>query len=194
MGWLRINRRKDKGITDENLLANYQASHDSNDLEILFDRHLHLIYGVALKYLHDREQAQDATMQIFEKLIAYLKSNKIINFRSWLYSTTKNHCLMELRKRTATEKINNNYFMESEEYFHPIDEVDENTLGILEKCLELLNDNQKECVKRFYLNNNSYQQIADSTGYEIKNIKSYLQNGRRNLKQCMERNEEKAKI
>lgn len=194
MGWLRINRKKEKHITDVKLLANYQASHDPADLEILFDRYLHLIYGVALKYLQDRDLAQDATMQVFEKLIAYLKNNEILNFRSWLYTTTKNHCLMELRKKATTEKINNNYFMEYEEDFHPIDEVDENTLNILDKCLELLNDNQKKCVKLFYLKSNSYQQIADTTGYEINKIKSYLQNGRRNLKQCLEKNEEKAKL
>jgi RNA polymerase sigma-70 factor (ECF subfamily) len=59
----------------------------------------------------------------------------------------------------------------------------------LEKCIETLGDEQKQCVKLFYLQEKCYKEITESTGFDMNKVKSYIQNGKRNLKICMEKNE-----
>jgi RNA polymerase sigma factor (sigma-70 family) len=56
----------------------------------------------------------------------------------------------------------------------------------LKKCIDQLKDEQKECIKLFYLEEKCYQEIAESTSYELKKVKSYIQNGKRNLRICMD--------
>ena len=55
-------------------------------------------------------------------------------------------------------------------------------LNQLEKGLEELKEDQKIGIKLFYLESKSYQQIADQTGWDLKKVKSEIQNGKRNLK------------
>ena len=191
MSWLRSGKKINKK-SDEDLLNDYRIEGKAEALTILYDRYIHLVYGVCLKYLMDREKARDATMQIFEKLILLLKAHEIKSFRAWLYSTAKNHCLMELRKKENVTKIDGYLFMEFEDESHPIDDLDELRLQVLEKCIQELKDQQKQCVHLFYMQSNNYEQIAQITGFDLKKVKSYLQNGRRNLKICMEKNETKA--
>lgn len=191
MSWLRSGIKNDQK-SDEDLINDYRHGNDPEALAILYDRYIHLVYGVCLKYHHDREKAQDATMQVFEKLIQLLKTHEIKSFRAWLYSTAKNHCLMQLRKKDDVIKIDGYLFMDSAEESHPIDDLDELKLQVLENCLQELKYQQKQCVQLFYLQNNNYEEIVKITGFGLKKVKSYLQNGRRNLKICMEKNETKA--
>jgi RNA polymerase sigma-70 factor (ECF subfamily) len=129
-------------------------------------------------------------MQIFEKIIVELKVNKIRNFRSWLYVVSKNFCLMEIRKKQTTVDIsqliekNDEFIMESSMEMNPIDEDPEDIK--LKKCLETLSSEQKQCIKLFYYKEKCYKEISDITKYDIMKVKSYIQNGKRNLKNCME--------
>lgn len=156
---------------------------------------MHLVYGLCLKYFKNREESQDASMLIFEKLIDAVKKHEIQNFKSWLYVLSKNHCLMTLRsKKTKGIEVDietETTIMESTYQLHPMDENDlEDDLTKLEKCISELQDEQKRCVEMFFLNKRPYQFIANETGFEIKKVKSYIQNGKRNLKICMESNSE----
>ena len=156
---------------------------------------MHLVYGLCLKYFKNREESQDAVMQVFEKLIEAVKKHDIQNFKSWLYVLAKNHCLMAIRSRKSKQldslDSSSNILMESDYIMHHTDEGDlEEDLGRLEKCIEELQDEQKQCVELFYLKKKPYQTIVDSTGFEMKKVKSYIQNGKRNLKICMEKNSE----
>lgn len=191
MRWLSSGRKIKESLTDEALIAGYKLNADPEAITIIYDRYIHLVYGVCLKYLKDREEAQDATMQLFEKLIQLLKDHEIQNFRSWLYSTARNHCLMHIRKKGGTHKIDGALFMELADEIHPIDDPDEETEVRLQHCIDNLREQQKICIELFYLKNNNYDQITVVTGYDLRKVKSYLQNGRRNLKMCMEKNEEK---
>ena len=171
----------------------YQNEPNSEIVGIFFERYSALVFGVCLKYLKDRESAKDATQDIFKKLINDLKKYDIGNFRSWLYTISKNFCLMQLRKKDPLgERNNNEYFlanvMESSENWHPnTKDQDATEVENIEECLDALAEDQKECIKSFYYKKKSYAEIAKSAGIDLKKVKSLLQNGRRNLKICLEK-------
>ncbi|MFO7671308.1 MAG: sigma-70 family RNA polymerase sigma factor [Bacteroidales bacterium] len=177
--------------TDEDLLGRYQDSGNLDLLGELYARHMHLVYGVSLKYLGDPEEAKDATMQIFEKLISELSGQEIRHFKSWLYVLTRNHCLMKLRSKKSGEKRLEGLkteveFMESGDDLHPMDRSDPSIEQALRECLDKLKAQQKECIELFYYKKMCYREISDSLGMAEKKVKSFLQNGKRNLKICLE--------
>jgi RNA polymerase sigma-70 factor (ECF subfamily) len=177
-------------MPDLELVRLYKQSGDMNVLGVLFSRYMNLVYGVCLKYLKDRNESKDAVMQVFEKLTQTLRTHEVTWFKSWLYTTTRNHCLMQLRaKKGPNVEITETLVMESALREHPEDgqELEEN-LAKLEKCLERLNEEQQQCVRLFFLQQKSYRQISDVTGFDFNQVKSHIQNGKRNLKNCLERN------
>jgi RNA polymerase sigma-70 factor (ECF subfamily) len=193
---LTIGRKHKPDDSDESLLNQYRSSGNLDVLGGLYSRYMHLVYGVCLKYLKNRDDAKDAVMQIFNKLIDELRNYEIKQFKSWLYVITKNHCLMQLRSQKTAERRINNYkiehvtSVESSIELHPIDKDDaENDLH-LKECIENLNDEQKNCIRLFYFENKCYHEIAESLNMNEKNVKSHLQNGKRNLKICLEKRNE----
>jgi RNA polymerase sigma factor (sigma-70 family) len=179
-----------KLLDDPELIRLYKASGELEIVGELYNRYTSLVYGVCLKYLKDRDESRDAVMQIFEKLIQSLKTHDVEHFKSWLYVTARNYCLMQIRasKGKIFEEISPS-IMESDSILHLEDEpAKEANLSKLEKCMEELGDEQKQCVKLFYLQEKCYKDITESTGFDLGKVKSYIQNGKRNLKLCMERN------
>jgi len=188
-----------KSRTDDDLINEFSSSGNLEALGELYSGYMHLVYGVCLKYLRNREESQDAVMHIFEKLITEIPKQKIENFSSWLYVVTKNYCLMQLRSDKSRElkyrewTIDPGSVMEMSYDLHPIDREDHNTDEALADCIERLKDEQKECIRQFYYESRSYSEIANSLGVDEKKVKSYLQNGKRNLKLCLEEKNEKEK-
>ncbi len=183
---------KHPDITDEELLLLYKSKGSLDTLGELYSRYMHLVYGVALKYLGDRDEAKDTVMQIFEKLITDLPGHEVRNFKSWLYVLTKNHCLMQLRSQKSADGKMEGYkteqeFMESEQDLHPLDKEDHSMEEALKDCIEQLRSEQKQCIDLFYYKKLCYQEIAERLGMNEKKVKSFLQNGKRNLKICLER-------
>jgi RNA polymerase sigma factor (sigma-70 family) len=179
-----------ENLTDEELILLYKKAGDVTTLGRLYDPYMPMVYGVCLKYLKSREESRDAVMHIFEKLVTILKSHEVTHFKSWLYVTTKNHCLMILRsnKSRKLHQINEG-IMEMEEFAHPDYEDDlEINMIRLEKCIDELSAEQKQCVQLFFLQQKCYKEITTLTGFDDGKVKSYIQNGKRNLKICMERN------
>lgn len=179
--------------SDEELLMLYRKHGRLEILGALYSRYMHLVFGVGLKYLGNREDAQDSVIQIFEKLIIELPKHEVKNFKSWLYVLTKNHCFMALRsgkgeKKRMEEWKSEQVFMESGEIMHPIDREDDALKDALNACIEKLKIEQKSCVKLFYYEKQSYKEIAEKMQLEEKKVKSLLQNGKRNLKICLESN------
>jgi RNA polymerase sigma-70 factor (ECF subfamily) len=173
--------------SDVDLLKRYGSNGDLEILGVLYQRYMHLVYGVCLKYLKEPEASKDAVMQIFEKLVEKIPEQEITHFKSWLYVVTRNHCLMSLRqqqKRKNTEAI----FMESSAILHLNGESEEYHAKLITKAITALSEEQQHCIKLFYFQSLSYQQIADETGYELKKVKSYIQNGKRNLKIYLDQN------
>ena len=182
--------------TDLELIARYKQSDDLEVLGILYNRYIHLVYGVSLKYLKNPDESQDAAMQVFEKLIESLKKHDLQNFKSWLHVTTRNHCLMELRSRkTRGIKTDADLSLVSDMEFttsaHPNNEPSiENDLTLMKQCIEKLPEEQKRCIELFYLEQRSYKEVSLLAEFELKKVKSFIQNGKRNIKNCIEQNRE----
>ena len=157
-------------------------------LGALYNRYMELVYGVSLKYFKNPEQAQDAVINIFEELVSKLKKYEVLNFKSWLYQLTKNHCLMKLRSKKGTVISLVDNIMHLSENNHQDDmQEKEGQFIIMEECIEQLPAEQKETVRLFYLNEKCYKEIAEMRKLDINKVRSFIQNGRRNLKLCMEK-------
>lgn len=174
--------------SDNELVEAYRRTKELSVLGELYNRYMDLVYGVCLKYLKTSDDAQDAVMNVFEELIGKLLKHDVDNFKSWLYTLAKNHCLMRLRseKKTVLTSMKDE-FVQSEENLHPEDALskEENFLQ-MEDCLKQLSADQRKAIELFYLQEKCYNEIAAETGLEWKAVRSFIQNGRRNLKLCME--------
>jgi len=178
--------------TDKELVDLYKKSTGLEALGELYQRYMDLVYGVSLKYFKDSEKAKDAVMQIFEELVVKVKKHDIENFKSWLYKVAKNYCLMQLRSPRNLKTVEiNPAIMQNEENVHlnGVMEKEEN-LSRMERCLETLQEEQKNVIQLFYLQQKCYNEIVEATGHEWNHVRSLIQNGRRNLKICMEKREE----
>ena len=175
-------------LSDKELIALYKQSGDLELLAALYQPHMELVYAVCLKYLENRESAKDAVMVIFEELIIKLKKHEIENFKGWLHTVAKNHCLMQIRSAKhlkisefhpddmqLTDSVHLNGIMEKEEHLHQ-----------LKDCLQTLSSEQKTIVELFYLQQKCYKEIATVMNMDWNKVRSHIQNGRRNLKICME--------
>jgi RNA polymerase sigma-70 factor (ECF subfamily) len=176
-------------LTDADLVVLYKESGDLAVLGELYQRHMDLIYGVCLKYLKDPEQSKDSVMAIFEELTLKLRKHEVAHFRAWLHQVARNHCLMYLRSPR-----NKNSLPLPEELMHSVENEHLNAvmekeqhLQDMTKCLEQLNPEQKQVVESFYLQERSYQEIAEQTGLDWNRVRSLIQNGRRNLRICMDK-------
>lgn len=179
-----------KELTDQELLERFYADHDNEWLGILLQRYTLLLLGVCMKYLKNEDEAKDSVQQVFLKVIQELHKYKVEYFKSWLYMVAKNHCLMRLREKQGkiTAEINEKLTAQPEE------ETDrqllvnnDRTLAMMEEALKELNPEQRQCVTLFYLEKKSYQEVSDATGYSLLQVKSYIQNGKRNLKIMIEK-------
>lgn len=176
-------------LSEHELLLEYRANGDLEVLGELYERYMPLVFGLCLKYFKDEERSKDAVMHIFEELVKKLKLHEVNNFKSWLYTLCRNHCLMALRSSSKHEfvPIEENV-MENEAFVHlDIDETRESKLHVMEKCIEKLPAEQKDTIRLFYLEQKCYKEVSDITGYELNKVKSYIQNGKRNLKICIEK-------
>jgi RNA polymerase sigma factor (sigma-70 family) len=177
--------------SDEELLARYQAGGDARHLGQLYERYMPMVYGVCVKILRDPGKAEDAVMNIYEELARKAKEHTVESFRGWLYVLARNHCLMEWRKnhRRPTDY----HAPEDMVHYDAVEEAFEVELPApedksLETCLAALPDLQRQSVQLFYLEEKSYKEIATLLAEEVGKIRSYIQNGRRNLKICLEKN------
>lgn len=183
---------------DEEMVLSYRQKQDPEILGMLYKRYMHMVYGVCMKYLKNREDSQDLVMQIFEVLMRDILRFEVRNFKGWLYTVTKNQCLMKLRAlkkiRDSKQMLLPEEFMESTAILHPIDEAeDDEMMARLAICMEQLNDWQRTCVEQFYYQHKCYKEIAAEMKLDENKVKSYIQNGKRNLKICMDDKKEVAK-
>jgi len=184
--------KKKEYSSDEELLRHYKKSGDKELFADLFKKHVSMVYGTCLFYLQDKNEAQDATMQLFEKLLLDINNREIDNFKGWLSFVVRNHCISLIRKNKSLTKNIKSYYefeyetpdLEQEEKINATSE--DKLLENMKACLPKLKENQRLCVELFYLKNKSYQDIANETQFSLNEIKSYIQNGKRNLKLLIE--------
>lgn len=186
MAFLRSDKREN--IDDSELVSRYRFSHDSTYVGELFQRYTHMVFGVCLRYLKDEELARDAVMEVFEKVMTDLKKHEVDNFRTWVYSVAKNHSLMALRKEKTLRPHKDNYqnfvkeIMETDDPMHLNGASEVEMDKRLEEAIISLNEDQQKCIRLFYFEKRSYEDIEQMTQYNYKQVKSHLQNGKRNLK------------
>jgi RNA polymerase sigma-70 factor, ECF subfamily len=183
--------KKYQPLPDAELVERYRSTPDPEVLGELYQRYMVLVYGVCMKYLKNREDSQDAVMQIYETLVREIPRFQIRHFKSWLYGVTRNHCLMKLRKdssdRLKLDEISSGMFMESASDFHLMEEKEDEALKEhLKDCMEKLKEEQRRCVELFYYRQRCYREIAAELMLDENNVKSFIQNGKRNLKNCIE--------
>lgn len=174
-------------ISDQELLEKFYSDHDNQWLGIVLQRYTMLLLGVCMKYLKNEEEAKDAVQQIFLKAITELAKYKVVYLKSWLYMVARNHCLMKLRDKNIFIPVEEKTALTAVETDKKELADKELTLTLLETSLKELNSEQKTCVTLFYMQKKSYQEIVDTTGYSLLQVKSYIQNGKRNLKMLVEK-------
>jgi len=188
-------------LSEAEVLAAYRQNGEVAALGELYAKYMHLVYGVCLKYLREPEAAKDAVMQIFEKLITDLRQHEVRNFQTWIHTTARNHCLMRLRAQGRhpeqplppqlnsggdADEENAATFMELGTWEHPLDNDPEAMFTALEIGVAKLAPEQKQCIELFYLQEKSYKEVSELTGHDLSKVKSYIQNGKRNLKIYLE--------
>jgi RNA polymerase sigma factor (sigma-70 family) len=184
-----VNTDKYKSATDQQLLDNFYSDHNPEWLGILLPRYTLLLLGVCMKYLKNEDEAKDCVQQIFLKAITELNKYRVEFFKSWIYMVAKNHCLMKIRDghgkipvelterhmSTTDEEADTEHFLQNDR-----------AIELMAEALQALSAEQQQCVTLFYLQKKSYQQISEATGFTLMQVKSYIQNGKRNLRLMME--------
>ncbi|MGZ8538612.1 MAG: RNA polymerase sigma factor [Flavisolibacter sp.] len=176
-------------INDQQILGYFKADRNNQWLGILLQRYTLLLFGVCMKYLKNEEEAKDAVQQIFLKTITELQRYEVEYFKSWLYMVAKNHCLMKLRDKPGrvVDIKDQMIVTHDEESSKQLHIEKDKQLDLMNTSLNELNAEQKQCVTLFYLEKKTYQEIAEETGYSLMQVKSYIQNGKRNLKILLEK-------
>jgi len=188
-------KEKPDQYSDQEIIAWYREDRDPEWIGILFERYTHLVLGICLKYLKSEEDSKDAVMQIFENLMDDLVTHRVDHFKSWLYTLTRNHCLMQLRKIRTVNRYHEaeliklrESIMESADEMHLNNERElDHMLEALSSGIAMLSKEQSKCIELMYLKEKSYKEIASLTGYNLKQVKSYIQNGKRNLQKILNR-------
>lgn len=176
-------------MTDAELLQRFHQEKQSEWIGLLLQRYTLLLFGVCLKYLKDEDEAKDAVQQVFLKVLTEVDRFKITYFKAWLYTVAKNHCLMQLREKQGKKigGLTDSMALQHEDLKLFDLKEDETTYLFLEQALQELTPEQQDCIRLFYLHKLSYQQVSEKTGYSLLQVKSYIQNGKRNLKSIIEK-------
>lgn len=174
-------------LSNEELFELYKNGHQATYFHELYRRYIPMLYGLCLKYFGNEPDAQDAVMDLFERLSEKIANYEITNFHSWLYTVAKNHCLLKLRNEKRAFFVNiDETVVENSDFFTLLDEEKTNDeKSALEFCMNELGEEQRKSIEFFYYENKSYADIVDLTGYTLQKVKSYIQNGKRNLKNCI---------
>jgi RNA polymerase sigma factor (sigma-70 family) len=187
-----FRNRKKEPLTEAQRLSAYRQTGDVGLLGEVYAPYMEMVFAICYKYLRDEDESKDAVMQIFEKLVQDLKIHEVGNFKSWLHSVARNHCLMQLRSKrvfVGSEEINEENTTwdlqtnESEDIF-----TLDRQLNSLSKCMQSLVSEQRVSIQLFYVEEKCYRDICNETGFDFNKVKSYIQNGKRNLKICMDKN------
>ncbi len=183
-------RRKDiAGKNDEELIEAIGKG-DREALGGLWDRYAHLLFGVGMKYLKDTEKAKDVVIELFADLPEMLKKHEVMKFRPWIHTVMRNRCLLELRKEKGNASIEEQIVAIEDE---DASELHEQDLRALESAIEKLDPQQRTCITLFYMQRYSYKEIAATAGMTVDNVRSNIQNGRRNLRIMIQRNDQRNK-
>jgi RNA polymerase sigma-70 factor (ECF subfamily) len=187
-----FRNKKTEKLSEAQQLSMYQQTGDIGVLGELYAPYMEMIFGICYKYLRDENESKDAVMQIFEKLVADLRSHEVGSLKNWLHSVARNYCLMQLRSRrifVGTDELSDDV-QNADLQSSDLDDIFilDTQLSALDKCMQTLISEQRESIRLFYVEEKCYKEISSETGFDFNKVKSYIQNGKRNLKICMDKN------
>jgi RNA polymerase sigma-70 factor (ECF subfamily) len=175
-------------LSDEDILQKYQVSFEAEYIGELFRRYVPLLYGIGLKYLQSADKAQDAVMQLFETITTQTPLNEIKEFKTGICTLMKNRCLQTLhenhQEKPADSQTNTIEQHEILSIFEK-EQTDEKR-RMLQMQVKKLPVEQRIPIIRFFTDEMSYMDIADSTGHKLKQVKGLIGDGMQNLKTYME--------
>lgn len=181
-----LRRRSIVNASDEDLVRLLREGHRSA-LADLWDRYAQLLYGVGMKYLKDPEQSKDEVVELFAGLKELVQKHEVKAFRPWLHTVMRNRCLQALRKVRPTTELPSELLRATEDHDNSEAMIHEATLQALEQAIEQLAPDQRACITAFHLERYTYQEVAERTGFAVEQVRSHLQNGRRNLRIILQR-------
>jgi len=194
MLWL-TGKKNYQSLDDKELIVIYRKRGDNSAMGALFERYSHLVFGVCMKYFKDEDTSKDATLQVFEKTMQDLKRFEIEKFSAWIHKVARNYCLMQLRSKKIMIPVDDEEGISTDRMmgqgFSTNPEQQDNKeaqLSLLEEGISKLNEEQKICIELFYLKRYSYQDVSEISGMSLNEVKSHIQNGKRNLKIYMMNN------
>lgn len=142
------------------------------------------VFRLAYSILKDRAAAEDAAQ---ETLVRVWKALPGFDGRAalgtWIHAITRNTCLMEIRRRRPTVSLDD---PDADEAHHAAaaasvgpgaDPERDNLL----RLLETLPRNQQEAVRLFYLEDRSYEAVAQALGMPLGTVKNLLHRARKKL-------------
>lgn len=177
-------------ITDQALIVLFKKDEDNKWLGVLLERYTMLLLGVGMKYLQNEEEAKDMVQQVFLKALEEIPKYEISFFKSWIYMVAKNHCLMKLRSQKGKQAIE---FADHHESITDagkeieILKIKDFNFELMEESMNELSTEQKQCIEYFYLQKKTYQETAELSGFSMMQVKSFIQNGKRNLRISIEK-------
>lgn len=175
---------------DDFFVKAYRQTGEQRYLLVLFERYQHLILGLAIKQLKSANEAKDLCSEVYELISIKLLKHDVNHFKSWLYRVVFNCTLQRLKKRSSFVSINETDFFDEESMDFTVSDHPKVKAAKIDDeihdCIDQLKHEQKNCIELFYLQEFCYNEIAEQTGYLLKKVKSYIQNGKRNLKLCLE--------
>lgn len=181
-----FKRKNIKKLDDRELIERYKKTGSNKYVEALFERYFHLVFGVCLKYLKNEYESNEAALAIYERVLKDFEDKEIDNVSAWLYVVTRNYCFTYLRTKGRALKRESEYEVEIQNAPEVDDtadyEVKEKQLTKLEQAIEKLKAEQKQCIELFYIQQHCYKEVSEKTGFSMNEVKSHIQNGKRNLK------------
>jgi len=183
--------RKYTQLSDEQIVEKYQSGHDVYYAALLFERYNEMTVSLALSYLKNETDAEDAVMESFEIMVTDLKKAEVKNFGGWYYSVVRNHLLKVKRKRerySSVDLIEGYHDSAGEDAKFESIFNDDQTDGdrLIDETLKELKPMQAKCLQLFYLDGKSYKEIVSELKISEKEVKSHVQNGKRKMKIILE--------
>ncbi|MEL6655687.1 MAG: sigma-70 family RNA polymerase sigma factor [Bacteroidota bacterium] len=185
---LKVLKSQDQK-SDEELVRQFQQSGDRFLLGLLLRRYSQSILGTCHYYLRQPQDAEDAAMEVCELIVRQLqKPKEIKRFKDWVFIIARNYCFRKLKDNKRLTELSTEWekdFLNSDVQYELGDTLyvqEEALYARVDAEIQQLNEQQRLCLTAFYWQGEKYKDIAARYGMTTDEVRSAIQNGRRNLR------------
>lgn len=184
---------------DENKLVNKAVKGDNSAFEALMEKHMGIIYNIALRMTANQDDAEDMTQEIMIKIFRSLGSFKgNSKFSTWIYRVAVNTCLDELKKKKNKKHLSLDAEISGDDGENQIEIKDDspspeklaeqNELrDMVAAAVKLLSDEHRAVIVLRDIRGMSYSEIAGILGCSDGTVKSRISRARAQLKMILEK-------